>query len=219
MSTATLNIPRISADPIEPIGALAKELVTSELVTSGPDADVTEGELRDLLSGELTATEVNRLQRLVILDLMGRGLADREIRQRLKISASQYVRTSRGILATRMEDDQLDRLRTLERARINWTDKQATRRFRETGKPDFLRIRGECSDRRRKLDGLDKPPAVESHNTQQVSIRLNVITSREQFQSQQAEQARLNVLDVEALPPPPNDGGGNGNESVSPGDG
>jgi hypothetical protein len=220
MSTGIDPAAPAADSPLPPVAvlALAGELRRHQLVDSDEHAGIiTEGELADLLGSGLTRTEITRIQRLTVLEMMGRGITPRDIRARLRLSVQRFAYLARGILADGIAEDKLDEMRAVEKTRLDWTEAEATRRYLESGKADFLKVRNECSDRRRRLFGLDKPVQVEMTTTRRVAIELEVISSREEYLASQAEtEAHLDAIEVDALPPPPANGDANGQESPGP---
>lgn len=177
------------------IDALAAELRTNELVAEpedGREPVVTHNELQDLAGGALTRTEVTRLQRLCILEMVCRGTGVTEIGRRLRVGKQRLQYLLRGILSDGIADDRIDQRRGMVRAQFQWNIAEATKQYKETGNVDWLRQRSDDLKSLSRLDGLNKPVPIEVQTTKQVAVELRVITSREQLTTEQSvEQAAV----------------------------
>lgn len=196
-TAAASNVPAVVSAETRQATALAGELLRMGLVAEPGESDppdetlVTCDELTDLTEGMLTRTEIVRLQRLMILEMVGRGTPLKEIGRRLGVSSPRLTRLMSGILCDGLGEERIDSMRQMEGVRLDKLWKQAQDRFRATGKAEFLAVCKSVSDSRQKLFGLPKPVPMEVKETKNVNVRLQVVSSREEWQQIQAEQARL----------------------------
>jgi hypothetical protein len=177
--------PAPSVDP-RSINALARELQRYELVGKRPDASnnfpvVTEDELRALADGLLTRSEVTRLQRYLILEMLARSVPLKTIRQRLVVPGPRFERLVTGILSEGMSHERVDEMRAIEKVILDSIGSRARMQFDATGKSEYLTVELAASAARAKLYGLNKPVQIEVTQTRRVGVEIQVITRREEI--------------------------------------
>ena len=181
------------------LSCIDTELRRYQATNPGGNSVLSTVDLRGLEG--LTRSDVLKIRRLLVLELLVSGRPIPEICQRLSISKSVMGGVLHGLLRDDGEvETRYEELRKLSRIRLTRALSVADELMARKRDAESIRAYIAVESEMRKLDGLNKPQKIEVEQTKQIGVTLTVVTSRDQLLSN-VPPPQLE-LDAAAIPLP-----------------
>ena len=148
----------------------------------------------------LTRSDVLKIRRLLVLELLVSGRPIPEICQRLSISKSVMGGVLHGLLRDDGEvETRYEELRKLSRIRLTRALSVADELMARKRDAESIRAYIAVESEMRKLDGLNKPEQKEVKQTNQISVTLEVVRSRDELIASEADGQLPPLLPAESV--------------------
>ena len=182
------------------LSCIDTELRRYQATNPGGNSILSTVDLRGLEG--LTRSDVLKIRRLLVLELLVSGRPIPEICQRLSISKSVMGGVLHGLLRDDGEvETRYEELRKLSRIRLTRALSVADELMARKRDAESIRAYIAVESEMRKLDGLNKPQKIEVEQTKQIGVVLRVVNTREEITVTPplAIEASMQFLPAEAV--------------------